>query len=1043
EVVVPVSGALPTIQGWMSGTGLYSVIRGALTGVVVGIKVSNSPPDPTLGSTIIPGTPDTLGGPPNPGPAAPGGSYTYSGGGADDLYDQSIGNAKSTEGGTIAGNKSNIRDAVPAFGGGNDPNITDLFEGLPNDVRDTLLKDPTVVADLQGALNDITKSFVGRQYDDIIKGNGYWGKYNSADAAAIIGIQYGVVPTASPILPLVNTEKSVNKAGASYTMAGSNGLAGLISDSTYMAMGIGPDLNLGHASAISEGLLKYGTIGLGSFALNIPIPIPPPINITLWVGGKTQVTRDVVTETIVDFFAKIKTLMVETMQTQAYSASSGTVFDTYASKGENHFSNLGFVEGLRNVNITMMGVEIPIGKMVSSLIKGDGSGGTSGIASLPSPIGLGISPALASDAYTETLNKANEGERMFEMKHGVQTPETRETDTGAFFATQSFLSQFSMQNMESNYWVGTQQNEELVDTDFLRSLSSVGTMFLNTLQTLLQMIGGSSNAGAVEKALSAAKDLVLEKDKINLWNNLFFKDQNTKNKMNNVVELAIANPAAAINVFTGGFPLEIPVDPTKGVLINTPMVGALIGGQVKKSEFKSEAYDYLESDHKPFEGDSDFNYPEPPTSMIGSILSMTGSGLADLFKGDVPPNIMEGYAATMRFTSKDGSGNPIEQMSISDFDPNPPAGDFETPYGIGPRALAGRSGAAGLWTDTQLGDINEVYVGSRKVVFTDLENGFNTFDAAALKANMITDTGLAGASAVGADTVTGSSTDRQTFASAQRYIGADTRAYGRRYDGGEAPSFESFNTNIYTSAGGSYRYDRKNEYSLKFTTKASGKALDLQGAQALNPFIGGFIKMADIEKNKHDSVLMNYDDIDRVNKIRWDTIKDDLGNVVAYNQGVTAAPALRKTGATLENTKNIIAYNADDQQFGGASDGTMNELNKTLYEHMHLRADGQNLSLFKEYKDVFNMGFMKNIFVSGQSYHPSGGGISSSIEIRYDPFGGAGIDKVQTDSRESYDSVSNNVMFDPYNSITLQKTRGKASVYLNNYFASKKRSSSK
>jgi len=1027
----------PAMRGWMQGNGLYTMIRNATNSGLAAIQTTSG------GISITPGFAGT---PATPGPGYPaptggsplnGTSLNYSqdtGAGAtsggDGLYENGIPPRAAEYEGINSNNISNVRTNVSVFGAGVDIDKLDLFANLPTQVRDTLLSDPNVVNDYKMALADIKNSFLGRQYDDIYRGNAYRGKYWSADAAALIGLEYGIAMQGSPLGGLVAAEQGMNKGGFSFGLAGSGGIMPLITDSRFFAVGIGPDLSMGHLSAVSEGpLVKYGTIGVASAALSIPIPIPPPVNITIWLGGKTQVTRDIVTETIEDFFTRIKTLMVEMMQTQAYSASSGGVFDTYASKAENHFNNVGFVEGLKRIKIPVMGLfDIPIGEMIAGLIK-DGSGVITQVVS------LGSGP-LAKPAYDETLNQATEGERMFEMKHGVQTPETRETDTGAFFATQAFLSQFSMEKMESEYWVGTQQNEELVDTDMLRTLQTVGTVFLDMMSTVIQLVGGSS---AIGKAFAAVANTVVEsfaaKDKEELWYKLFFNDRNIKNRMGTVADVA---STVIGNALSGAFgvPGGVYFDPTKAVLYSSTGVGALVGGQVKKSSMDTEGYDYLESDHKPFEGDSDFNYPEPPSSTLGLLGNALGlTSLTTLLKAKKPPNVMDGYAATQRFGMKT-IGAIKENVSLSDV--GSLGGGAWGAQGEAGRSVAGEAGFIGdngIWTDEGIVankfDINEVYVGTRKVVFNDLENGFATFDETTIANDpnaMITDTGAGGGSSV-SDTIAGSTTTRETYAYTERMIGASTRAYGKRYDGGDVPNFESFTTGLYS--GANYKYDRKNQYSLDFKPTASTQNFNLFGSQALNPSIGGFIKMAEIEKNKTDEYLLAYEDVDATNKARYGLLTD--------SSGVTNAGGTGK----VDTIKNLTTKIASAQSFGGSTDGSFNELNTMLYEHMHLRADGKNLSLYKEYRDVFNMGFMKDVFISGQAYHPSGGGITSTIQIKYDAFAGAGINQVQSDTRENYDASTGNAQYDPYNSITLRKSRGKASVYLNNYFASKKRPSAK
>jgi len=82
------------------------------------------------------------------------------------------------------------------------------------------------------------------------------------------------------------------------------------------------------------------------------------------------------------------------------------------------------------------------------------------------------------------------------------------------------------------------------------------------------------------------------------------------------------------------------------------------------------------------------------------------------------------------------------------------------------------------------------------------------------------------------------------------------------------------------------------------------------------------------------------------------------------------------------------------------------------------------------------MGLTKHMFISGQSYHPSGGGITSSIEIRYDTT--SGNSQVQSNTKENYSTD-----YDPFYTPFLNKSKGKASVYLNTYFAYKKRAGNK
>ncbi|RZK06332.1 MAG: hypothetical protein EOO43_21845 [Flavobacterium sp.] len=210
---------------------------------------------------------------------------------------------------------------------------------------------------------------------------------------------------------------------------------------------------------------------------------------------------------------------------------------------------------------------------------------------------------------------------------------------------------------------------------------------------------------------------------------------------------------------------------------------------------------------------------------------------------------------------------------------------------------------------------------------------------------------------------------------------------------------------------------------MSFSTKSdSNNQINLFGSQALNPTIGGFIKMGEIDKNKLDTVaVMHSGTYKRISdgKIFYEKPTDYDATKYTYTDGMNA---VRNLGAA--------ANSSEVQKFGGSVDGELNELNQTLYDHLHLRVDGSNLDLIKEYRDVFETGLMKSIFINGQSYHPSGGGITSAIEIRYDS--GKGRDVVQgaktgeeyIKTREFYDAASSN--FDPYNTPFLTRISASA-----------------
>ncbi len=818
----------------------------------------------------------------------------------------------------------NPKLTLPMFGAGDIPID---FSNVPREVYDTLLTSAPAMEALNHAILEIQQSFYTRQYQDIVEGNRY--------DASTLNMSMMIYPGPYTIETFIDT----SFPAGSIIEAGSKSIIPAIP----LGIGqltIGPDLYFGHLSAISDlgGFPKWPSIGMSGTLITIPIPYVP---ITL----SFNVSYDLVADLLEQFFNAIKTPVVEAMQIQAYSASSGTAFDTYASRGEYHFTEPGISTALDQVNFSICGIPINFSGLYNKFI-------TAG--------------AIAPPSLGKQVNQASVKERIFEYKHTIQAEENRETETGAFFATNAFLSQFELNNMESEYWVGTQQNEELVNTDLVRAMSVAGKEFLGIIAGVLIDVGGSVSNAIINSLLT-------------------------------MILSAASTAQIASTIY-------------KLMYEDTDLEADIVGQiPLTTSKYKSEGYDYIENDHKPFEGDSDFNYA-PSTGPL--------SFLNDLFDSGTPDFILDGYANTRRFRKKTGGagGAWSESVFMSDVTGyNQNAED-----GVGPRGHAGRGGHGQddgtFWNDTDPGDINEVFVGTRKVTFNNLKEGFGEFTAANISTGAATlsdsfTTSNATSSFAGGAT-------RNTEAKAYRYTGADSRIFGRRYDAADPVNFETFNVGLYTTApldpngspfGVTAHYDRKNQYSMKFTPTAQGQQISLFAGQALNPTFGGFIKMSDIDKNKEDDVLIKYD-----------------------QGGMAAVRAL--------------GYSGGDQQFGAAPDETLNELNQVLYEHMHLRQDGRNLSTIREYRDVFDTGLMKNVFVSGQTYHPSGGGITSSIEIRYDSTQGNAT--LQANTREFYD-VSNNAAYgsgskyDPYNTPFLTKSKGKATVYLNTYFSNKKRASNK
>lgn len=939
--------------------------------------------------------------------------------------------------GTSAGN---FRQNVPMFGAGDIQGIIQQNVAfLPSGVFDTI--DADTLLYITDQVNLAIQSFTGMQYDNIYKGN----QYDAKTSASSIGIYpYGAFSSTTTFD--MNQTVDENYPGGSIISAGSTGstevgiknqpLFNIVIPITPPGIGIylaaeysaGVDLYYGHESAISNlsskadigasNLFSLPTIGLGSasFSVGIGAPVNGPN------GGvviNTSFSYDLFADIFKQIMQQLKKLMVESMTVNSYATSSGTALDSYASRAEYHFTRPGFKESVKalnvDINIPMIGdIPLPIGDLLNTMLFNGGG-----------PIGdiFGFGGLDSSDLDATTVNQTPVEDRLFEYKHGVQGAESRETETGAFFATNAFLSQFELSDMESEYWIGTQQNEELVDQDLGRSLLTAGPELMKavigTVASVIPKTGSSAADAAISAILSGGQDKAL----METMYDLLYRDQHGTGSSREA-----GNAVGQIGPSLGG-------------------IGANPRVSMQKSSFASEAYDYIESDHKPFEGDSDFNYKQSgiieDIPVVGPILDNL---ISDVFTAYSPDFILEGLSNTMRFTNTTMDND----IRISDIEAA--AGNQNNATGLGPRGQAGRGSGqysssnknpdGTIWIDTPVGDINEVYSATRKVRFQDLSMGFDEFaelDILAGAANLqptspdqywdgAKDSNGNYVNGVLRDTATAASNlgaKRLTAADVNRYVGADTRVNERRYDGANPVQHESFTSNMYTGGASKSQYDRRNQYSLSFQTKADkGNEFSLFGSQALNPTIGGFIKMATIDKNYDDKVL------------------------IEHNNGGMAAVRALGSAAVSSGTGSDGVVATDVQKFGGTADGELNELNQLLYEHLHLRADGKNLSTVKEYRDVFETGLMKSIFISGQSYHPSGGGITSSIEIRYDSsigrseVQGAKVNEMTNNAkktREYYDATRND--FDPYNTPFLTKSSGQAAIYLNTYFAYKKRAS--
>ena len=78
-----------------------------------------------------------------------------------------------------------------------------------------------------------------------------------------------------------------------------------------------------------------------------------------------------------------------------------------------------------------------------------------------------------------------------------------------------------------------------------------------------------------------------------------------------------------------------------------------------------------------------------------------------------------------------------------------------------------------------------------------------------------------------------------------------------------------------------------------------------------------------------------------------------------------------------------VESNNPSQKLGASTQNEDNPLTKVLYEHMRIRSDGSNAQLVAEFRDVFNMGYLDDIFISSAADAATGGGVASSIRINF------------------------------------------------------------
>jgi len=673
----------------------------------------------------------------------------------------------------------------------------------------------------------------------------------------------------------------------------------LMTNSGSVTGGVGPALSVMNTSleilatvggADGDEISYFPNVGIGGFHTDISVPmgpifIGPAGPFWLNVPGTTYgaASYDVLTDYLYEFLNAMKHEVIDSVSVYAYATSGGYAMDSYGMRGEYHFTEKTAWAALEKMP-NLLGGLIDVGSMLNSAL------GLIGITSY----------------NMNNYDLRTEGVFGGDKRHSMNAAEARELDTGAFFSTAAFLSQFQLQDLEYSYWTGTHQNEEIANMDTLRILALTGKELMKFLNKAIFTAAGRLNVGGpLAAATIAVMDMMLQsyQEQLNenlMWD-LLLRDQNES--------------------------------------------GFVTSSKTSNSSLTSEGYDFIEDERKLFEYDYEQNRPGGALGLIGSFIA---GGLGSF---ELPNQVLNGMANTRRFkpylTGPDGRAGRQGYSNASAGSGNgylsgiPTSGPHLAADGTPAHPLA-RSAEGdlsrwdnnwdirvGFWEDTGMGDINEVYVRKNVVSYaTAIENGLQTLTP-------------------------------QVSTQIDRYVGSHNRIVGRGYEGAVPLNLESFRTgyfankyfgtfiaasdvgatgNIldsttveYTVAGnidgrsdvvmrlhgGQKYYDRRHDYYIAFN------GADLTAKQALAPVLGGRMKLAEVDQNEPLQAL------------------------------------------------------------GRSTTGQDNPLTQVLYEHMRVRADGSNAQLVREYRDVFNSGLLDDIFITASANAPTGGGITSSIRIKF------------------------------------------------------------
>ncbi len=736
---------------------------------------------------------------------------------------------------------------------------------------------------------------------------------------------------------------------------------GRVEDIEYLMTDPGPLFNIVKATlgvlstvggADAGDISVFPNVGLfgTNMDFNIPIPIPIPfvglfwLNIPMTIYG--GMSWDVMTDYMQQFLDSLKHEILDSVSVYSYASSGGTAMDSYGMRGEYHFIEKGAFDTLENMpSIGPIDFGSAAQSVVSSILGVQGS-----------------------------VNNADLEERMLKKRHSYQAGEARELETGGFFTTAAFLSQFNLNQMDYSYWTATHQNEEMANMDTMRMLLVSGKEIMSFLNQAVFAAAGKLNpADPLSTVTVTVMNMLLQnlQQSVNealMWD-LLLHDQNQS--------------------------------------------GFVTSAKIMSSHLQSEGYDFIEDERKIFQNDYQVTASK---GVIGSVIdNLVGSF-------EVPNTVLEGTANTRRYKpyltgvdvragrqgwagaragDADTNGDGFADITTANAKVNPLLRDpsqHDENWNI----------HDGFWQDTGLGDINEVYVRKNTVSWGTDING----EIAG---------GLGNNTAANAVTV-----DTQV----DRYVGSGNRIVGRAYDGAKPLNLQEFRygyfadkyfgsyirdtagamDNIETREmmgidsdtdgtstmylhGGKGYYDRTKMYDMSFKFAAGNSTISLSGKQALTPTLGGNIKMGTVDKNVDYQGRMGYD-----------------------------------------------------------LTGKDNPLNAVLTEYMRVNESGSNAKLVRDFRDVFNLDLLDDIYITSSANAPTGGGVTSSIRLKFhgyepdslNPSAGANLGTGISFENDRNNQIvgTGSLVVDPgylgRKTYFKNSSRGKMDIFLNSFFAFKR-----